>query len=270
MRRLVIIAIVALAGAAAARAQQPGPIQPPPPPTIKRIPLHPEVAPPPLPPEQIIQRFTANEASYKAAFAKFGYMQTIEVEERGTGGAPSGSYTVKAEVYLKPNGERYERILSRSNSTLQMLHLSSQDLEVLADMPLFPLAGDAVATYKFDYRGTEKLDELMTYVFRVEPKKIETGKPLFSGLIWVDNEDLAIVKSYGQFVTGLPKTATSLPFTFFETYRENTEGKYWFPTYIRSDDEVTKNDVSIPVRLVIRSTDLHPGQPVLPAKPGSR
>jgi hypothetical protein len=269
MRRLLITAIVALAGGSAAWAQQPGPIQPPPPPAIKRIPLHPEVPPPPLPPEQIIQRFTANEASYKEAFAKFGYVQTIDVEESGTGGAPNGSYTVKTEIYSKPNGERYERILNRSESTLQFLHLSSQDLEILASMPLFPLAGDAVAKYKFEYRGTEKLDELMTYVFRVEPKSIETGTPLFSGLIWVDNEDLAIVKSYGQFLTGLPKTDTTLPFSFFETYRENTEGKYWFPTYIRSEDVVTKHDVDIPIRLVIRSTDFHPGQPVLPAKPGS-
>jgi hypothetical protein len=258
---------LALAGASAAWAQQPGPIQPPAPPAIKRIPLHPEFPPPPLAPEQIIQRFTANEEKYKAAFAKYGYVQTIEVEERGSGGAPNGLYTVKAEVYLKPDGERYERILSRSTSTLQVLHLSSQDLEVLAEMPPFPLAGNAAADYKFDYRGTEKLDELMTYVFGVEPKSVAAGKPLFSGLVWVDNEDLAIVKSYGQFLTGVAKDTGSLPFSFFETYRENTEGKYWFPTYTRSDDEVTKSDVQIPIRLVIRSTDLHLGQPVLPKPP---
>ena len=56
---------------------------------------------------------------------------------------------------------------------------------------------------------------------------------------------------------------------FFDTYRENTQGKYWFPTYIRADDEMTKNNVSIPIRLVIRSTDLHLGKPALP-KPASR
>lgn len=264
MKRLLITVLLALAGATAVRAQQPGPIQPPPPPTIKHIPLHPEVPPPPLAPEQIIQRFTANEAKYKSAFQGFGYLQTIAVEERGTGGAPNGSYTVKVEVYLKPDGQRYERILNRSTSTLQYLHLSSQDLEVLAEMPLFPLAGDAQAKYKFEYRGTEKLDELTTYVFRVEPKQIEPGTPLFSGLVWVDNEDLAIVKSYGQFLTGEPKNAGSLPFIFFETYRENTQGKYWFPTYIRSDDELTVHDVQIPIRLVIRSTGLHLGKPEIP------
>lgn len=267
MRRLLLTVFLALAASAPAWAQQPGPIKPPPPPTIKRIPLHPEVPPPPLSPEEIIQRFTANEADYKAAFHKFGYLQTIEVDEMGTGGAPNGSYMVKVEVYLKPNGQRYERILGRSRSTLQSLNLSDQDLEVLAAMPLFPLAGDAVAHYKFHYRGTEKLDELTTYIFRVEPKSIEQGKPLFSGLIWVDNEDLAIVKSYGEFVTGLAKSASSLPFTFFETYRVNTEGKYWFPAYIRSDDELTIDKVQVPIELVIRSTEFHLGKPVLPKPP---
>src|SRR5579884_1449573 len=262
MRRRSIAALCVfaiLAAVSAALAQQPGPIQPAEPPKIKRIPLHPEVPPPPLAPEEIIARLCANETKYRADFAKYGYRQSIEVEERGTGGAPSGAYRVEVEVYLKPDGERYERILSRSDSTLQVLHLSTQDLEVLAEMPLFPLAGDAEARYRFEYRGTEKLDELMTYVFRVEPKTIEQGQPLFSGVIWVDNEDLAIVKSYGQFVTGLPKTPQSLPFSFFETYRENIEGKYWFPTYMRSDDVVTRDGVDIPIRLVIRSTDFHPG-----------
>ena len=266
MRRLFIMAILALLGPCAAWAQRPGPIQPPEPPRIKRVPLHAEIPPPPLPPDQIVLRFTTHEAKYKAAFEKFGFLQTIDVEERGKHGAPSGIYQVKVESYLKPNGERYERILSRSPSSLHYLHLSAQDLEVLAEMPLFPLAGNAVLDYKFDYRGTEKLDELTTYVFRVEPKKTQTGRPLFSGLIWVDNQDLAIVKSYGQFLTGLPKSPDALPFSFFETIRENTEGKYWFPAFIRSDDVLNLSDhQELPIRLIIRSTGFRPGQPLLPA-----
>lgn len=263
-KRLSLAVFLALLGATVGRAQQPGPIQPPSPPIIKRIPLHPEVAPPPLAPDQIVQRFTANEAKYKAAFAKFGYVQTVAVEERGTGGAPRGNDVVRVEVFLKPDGRRFARVLSRSHSTLEYLHLSSQDLEVLAGLPQFPLAGDAAALYKFDYRGTQKLDQLTTYVFRVEPKRIVKGKPLFSGLVWVDNVDLAIVKSYGEFLTGLPKTPFSLPFTFFDTYRVNTEGRYWFPAFLRSDDVITKHGVEIPIRLIVRSTGFRPGQPVLP------
>lgn len=265
MKRLVEIVALALLAAATAWGQQTGPIQPVTPPVIKRIPLHPEVPPPKLPPDEIIQRFTANEAKYRVAFEKFGYLETIQVEElAGQVGGPAGSYGVELEVYLKPDGERYARVLRKTSSTLEYLHLSTQDLEVLGEMPKFPLAGDAAAQYNFIYRGTQKVDELMTYVFRVEPKKVETGHPYFSGLVWVDNEDLAIVKSYGQFVTGAPRAAGALPFNFFETYRVNTEGKYWFPAYVSSDDVVQEGDNQLPIRLTIRATGFHPGKPLLP------
>jgi hypothetical protein len=272
MRRILELAVILLMAVGAASAQQTGPIQPVAPPAIKHIPLHPEVPPPKLPPKQIIARFTANEAKYQAAFKKFGYLETILVEELGgREGGPSGSFGVKVEVFLNAKGVRYQRLLGKSTSTLEDLQLSSQDLQVLADMPLFPLAGDVSAHYNFIYRGTQKLDELTTYVFRVEPKDIVTGHPYFSGVVWVDDVDLAIVKSYGQFVTGLPRASGALPFSYFETYRENIEGKYWFPTYIRSDDNVSEGKNELPVRLIIRSRDFHLGKPVLPASaPSSR
>jgi hypothetical protein len=47
----------------------------------------------------------------------------------------------------------------------------------------------------------------------------------------------------------------------FETYRENVDGRYWFPNYERSDDTLHLKDVSVPVRLVIKWTDFK----VLPA-----
>jgi hypothetical protein len=260
----VVLAILLAAGAA--WAQQPGPLRPPEePPRIHRIPLHPEVVPPPLPPEQIVQRFVANETKYRDVYEKYGYLETIRVEELGGRNGASGSYAIEVEVYLKPDGKRYERVLKRSKSTLQYLQLSMADLEVLAEMPRFPLAGDAAANYNFTYRGTEKLDELETYAFRVEPKKVEPGHSYFSGVVWVDNQDLAIVKSYGQFISSEPRPPNSLPFTFFETYRENAEGKYWFPSYIRSDEVLTKNQAELPIRLIVRATDFHPGQPAAPA-----
>lgn len=264
--------MILLLAAAAARAQQVGPIHPAPSGSsnIEQIPLHPEVSPPAIPTQQIIQRFAANEAKYEAAFKKFGYLETIYVEELdGQNGGPTGTYGVKVELFLNPQGKRYERLLGKTTSTLQYLHLSSLDLEVIAEMPLFPLAGAAASHYNFDYRGTQKLDELTTYVFRVEPKKVVTGQPSFSGLIWVDTKDLAIVKSYGQFVNGRHRSSSALPFTFFDTYRGNIDGKYWFPIYIRSDDQMQVSGNEIPIRLIIRSSDFHPGKPVLPAPAAS-
>jgi hypothetical protein len=268
MRQTIQLVLAVLLAAGAAWAQQPpGPMRPPEePPKIHRIPLHPEVSPPPLPPDEIVRRFVANEAKYRDVYKKYGYRETIRVEELGAQNGASGSYTIEAEVYLKPNGERYERVLRKSASTLQYLHLSIDDLEVLAEMPRFPLAGDA-ANYNFTYRGKEKLDELETYVFRVEPKSKQPGRSYFSGVVWVDDQDLAIVKSYGRLVSSEPPPGKALPFTFFETYRENTEGKYWFPSYIRSDDVITENQAQLPIRLIVRDADFHLGQPAAPAKP---
>jgi hypothetical protein len=77
--------------------------------------------------------------------------------------------------------------------------------------------------------------------------------------VWVDDQDFAIVKSYGQFVTDSPTAGTVLPFKLFETFRENFAQKYWFPTYVRSDDfmPIAKSD-PVHLRLVIKSVNVHP------------
>jgi len=56
-----------------------------------------------------------------------------------------------------------------------------------------------------------------------------------------------------------------LPFNLFETYRENVDGKFWFPSYSRSDDTLNQKGVEIPVRIVIKWTDFKP----LPAAPAT-
>src|SRR6266568_1401398 len=67
-------------------------------------------------------------------------------------------------------------------------------------------------------------------------------------------------KTYGQWMTDLGPmhVVKDLPFSLFETYRENVEGKYWFPNYARSDDTAELKGQQIPVRIVIKWTDFKP------------
>jgi hypothetical protein len=45
-------------------------------------------------------------------------------------------------------------------------------------------------------------------------------------------------------------------FPTFETYREQIDGKYWFPTYTYADDELNfKSGQSVRLRMRIRFTD---------------
>ena len=68
----------------------------------------------------------------------------------------------------------------------------------------------------------------------MKPKKLEQGKRYFEGEIWVDDRDLQIVKTYGKGVGQSRRATTQFP--KFETYREQIDGKYWFPTYTHADD----------------------------------
>ena len=78
-------------------------------------------------------------------------------------------------------------------------------------------------------------DEIPCYTFAVKPRTLEKGQRYFEGEIWVDDRDFQIVKTYGKGV-GLLKRGSDNQFPKFETYREQIDGKYWFPTYTTAND----------------------------------
>ncbi|MFZ3216953.1 MAG: hypothetical protein WA192_12925, partial [Candidatus Acidiferrales bacterium] len=264
-----------LCGGTAARAQDAGPQAPPPTFKVERIPAMPHPGPPPVPVETIIQRFTTNEDVMKKAYDTYDFTQMIRMDELTD---PGGKFSVTGEMYMKPDGMRYMRVTKPAESTLKLMHFSLEDVRVIASMPEFPLTAEEIANYDLKYVGQEKLDQLNTYIFQVKPKTLSRKRRYFEGVVWIDDHDFAIVKSYGKFVSEIEGNGTALPFTMFETYRENFQGKYWLPTYTRSDDYF-KSDQSddLPLRLVIHSTDFKlraaasgaPGAAAAPPAPDS-
>jgi hypothetical protein len=249
------IAVLAFS-AISLRAQDTGPQAPPPKFEVKRIPAEPHPGPPPVPEQVIIQRFSANEEVMKKAYENYNFTQSIRMDELTD---PGGKFSVTGAVYTRPDGQRYLRVTKQPESTLKLMHFSLEDVRVIASMPEFPLTPDKVANYDFKYAGQEKLDQLNTYIFQVKPKLLSRKERYFQGVVWIDDQDFAIVKSYGKFVNEIAGNGTALPFTMFETYRENFQGKYWLPTYTRSDDYF-KDDQNneLPLRLVIHSTEFKP------------
>ena len=259
MKRILFAALAALALSLGipgeVRAQVEGPVAPPPKFEVKRIPTKPNPEAPPMPEAEIIRQFTQHEDQSKRAYDSYSFEQTVRVQELGEGGGPAGEFSVTGEFYTKPDGQRYERIVKPPSSTLRRTAFSLEDVQELARLPLFVLTTEELPGYTLTYEGQEKLDELNTYIFLVKPKQVERKRLHFDGVVWVDDHDLAIVKSYGQFVTDVAGEATKLPFKMFETYRENFQQKYWFPTYIRSDDMETLEKTQLRLRLVVRSTN---------------
>ncbi len=259
---LVLLAAVSVA----ARAQTAGPVAPPPKYEIKRLPTQPtDVKAPPIPAEEIIRRFTANEDVMKKAFDQYSFNQTIRIKEMSD---PAGEFSVTGEMYVKSDGQRYDRIVKQPVSTLKQTAFTLEDVKTIANLPLFALTTDQLPNYNLKYEGTEKLDELNTFIFRVQPKQLMRNRPLFDGVIWVDQQEFAIVKSSGKFVREVVPQGNGLPFSMFDTYRENIGGKYWFPTYTASDDFVNEpNGQNLPLHLVVRSTDFQPNPIAVTASP---
>jgi hypothetical protein len=207
---------------------------------------------PDIPVEQIIKKFGDRELEFKKERDNYTYTQTFVVQTIDFDGRPDGEYRMTSDILFTPEGKRYEKVISAPPPTLQRISLSQQDLDDLEHVQPFVLTSDELPKYDVNYAGREPLDELNTYVFDVKPKKIEKNQRYFQGRIWVDDKDLNIVKSDGKAVPDIIKKGQENIFPRFETFRENIEGHYWFPTYTRSDDELHFSTGAIHMRMTVR------------------
>jgi hypothetical protein len=240
-----------------------GPIAPPPTYKVNRIPSVPHPGPPPIPAEEIIRRFAANEDIAKKVYDAYDFTQTVRIEEIGD---PGGKFTVTGIEYTRPDGKRFWRVSKPPVSTLKAESYSLEDVNTMISIPLFFLTSDQIGNYDFLYAGQQQLDQLNTYVFQVKPKMLSRKRLFFQGVINVDDHDLAIVETYGKFVGELADAGFRLPFSLFEVYRENFQGKYWLPTYVSSDDYIDEAEGGdqLHLRMVIRSTDFKLNPPAPP------
>ena len=204
-----------------------------------------------LPPEEIIQKFAAKEAAFRKARESYTYRQSVKVEELDGSGNVEGKWEEVQDVTFGPNKQREERVVYAPMNTLHNLLLTPQDLQDLRSVQPFVLTSEEIGKYDINYDGKEKLDEINCYKFSVKPKKLLKGERYFEGDIWVDDQDLQIVKTFGKGV-GLLKRNEDNQFPRFETYREQIDGKYWFPTYTRANDTLHFRDSSQRIRMVVK------------------
>jgi len=264
--RWALAIFVVTVGGFGARAQDAqGPLTPAPSEEhkVRRLGTEPEAAAPPsLPPDEIIRRFSQKEDEFIAARPNYGYRKTIRIDEFGDDGKPAGQFLMVTETTRAANGQVISKVVQKPQSTLHYFNLETEDVRELDRIPAFPLSSSQLAKYDLKFIGDERVDEIDCYIFKVKPKVLDRTHAYLDGLVWVDTKYLEVVKTYGRWVNELGEVrSATLPFSLFETYRENVDGKYWFPNYSRSDDTVHLKDVTVPVRLVIKWTDFR----VLPA-----
>jgi len=210
---------------------------------------------PSVPVDQIIQHFAEREEEFKRERDNYTYTQTFVVQTIDSSGQPDGEYRMTSDIVFSTTGKRYDKVTYAPPSTLQRVSLSEQDFADLQNVQPFVLTTNELSKYDIAYVGRQRVDELATYVFEVKPKKIEKNQRYFQGRIWVDDKDLEIVKTYGKAVPDILKRNEENFFPRFETYRENIEGHYWFPTYTHADDVLHFSSGDIRIRMTVRYKD---------------
>jgi hypothetical protein len=221
--------------------------------TPSAAPQNPALGPPTMPIDEIVQKFAAREAEFKVERDNFTYTQTFTIQTLDSSGRPDGEHTMTSEIVFTPAGKRYEKVVYAPTPTLERITLSQQDLDDLEHVQPFVLTTTELPKYNIKYVDHVQLDELTTYVFDVAPKTIEKNQRYFQGRIWVEDKDFEIVKTDGKAVPDIRKKGgEENVFPRFETFRENVEGHFWFPTYTRSHDILHFSSGDIPIRMVVK------------------
>jgi hypothetical protein len=209
--------------------------------------------------DRIVKAFTARETEFRRALNSYAFKRDAVIQEIGMGGQVASEYHRVSNFTFDNEGNRYEKITFFPIATFA--NVTPEDVEDLGGINPFALEASRIELYNFTYVGKEKIDELSLYVFDVapkvkpDPKKIKDR--LFQGRIWVDDRDLQIVKSRGK---GVPETKTN-KFPNVETYREQIDGRYWFPTYSYADEEIVfDNGYVLHIRIRVRYSDFKPGR----------
>lgn len=209
--------------------------------------------------DEIIRKFAAKETEFRRALNSYAFKRDALIQTIGMGSQVTGEYHRVSDFTFDDQGNRFEKINFFPMPSFP--GITQEDLEDLGGVNPFALEAGKINQYNFKYVGKERIDELDLYVFDVAPKITpdpkKTKERFFVGRIWVDDHDLQIVKSKGK---AIPETKTN-KFPVVETYREQIDGKYWFPTYAYADDDlIYDNGTDMRIRMQVKYTDFVVGR----------
>lgn len=201
---------------------------------------------------RIIKAFSAKETEFRQALNNYSFKRDATVQQIGMGGQVVGEYHRVSQFVFDDRASRFEKITYFPAPTLTELQITAEDIEDLGGIQPFALEAAKIDQYNFRFLGTQRIDELDTYVFDVEPKVMpkKVSERFFQGRVWVDDRDLQIVKVRGK---GVPEGKQRFP--VFETYRQQIDGRFWFPVYTFADDTLAFPGINIRVRMLVRYAD---------------
>jgi hypothetical protein len=200
--------------------------------------------------QNIIKQFTQKETEFAIAREHYTYRQTSKMQETDP---PGGTYEMVEEVSFDDRNKRTSHVLHAPVGGFEHIMMTHEDEQDLRNVMPFVMTNETADEYIVNYVGRDQVDEISCYVFSVKPKELtKDRKRYFDGQIWVDDQDLQIVKTYGRGV-GYLRRGEDQQFPKFETYRQQIDGKFWFPVYTYADDTLNfKDGPSQRIKVVVK------------------
>ena len=205
--------------------------------------------------QKIIQEFAAKEELFKEARNNYTYHQTNKVQTLDADGSVDGQYEQAWDILYDDAGKRIERVTYAPPDTLKRIMITEQDIDAFRNIQPFVLTTAEMPEYDIKYMGHVKVDEITAYVFSIRPRELKKGRQYFQGTVWVDDRDLQIVKSEGKNVPELTTKHGENLFPRFATYREQIDGKFWFPTYTEANDTLHFSNGAVRIREIVKYTN---------------
>lgn len=217
-------------------------------------------------PEELIQKFAAQETRVREARSRYTYTQDVLVQTLN-GTAVDGQFHEITDVSYDDKGKRIEKVKFSEVPTLQGVRLSAEDMDDIRTFMPWILTTDQLPDYKINYLGQQHVDDLDTYVFHVEPVREEKNTRYFQGRVWIDNRDLQMVKLCGKTVPEQIRRKKKDPIEVrptFVGYRQLVDG-FWFPAYARVDDTLHFGVQSVRLREIVKFKDYKRREPAATA-----
>ncbi|MBI4467363.1 MAG: hypothetical protein HY656_08060 [Acidobacteria bacterium] len=208
--------------------------------------------PPKLPLDEIVRHFAEKEDEYAGSQALYRYRLSVKVQELGDEEGVAGEFEQVMDVDFDASGRRLARLVGNPRNDLAYLDITRVELDDLDFVPLFVLGVNQIPDYEVTYLTRERLDEVDTYLFRLQPRRpVRPGERFYEGVVWVDAEKLDIVRAHGRSLPGKSGGAFQGYFQRLEVFREPVD-EFLLPTYARADDIIPVKQRPVRARLILR------------------
>ncbi len=200
--------------------------------------------------ESHIPMLLGKEAETMGELNNYTFTRDVRIQTIDSKGRVSGEYRRTSDLVFDDSGQRIERGLSLSKSTLQRLKISPEYVEDFSGVQLKGFELSKREHYRIEPFMTEMVDGIKMRVYRMTPRNLNAERAaqtrVFYGYVWVEESTGRIVKIGG---CALPDGRQRFP--LFETQRALVDGKHVFPLHTIADDYLVFSSHKVHVRMLI-------------------